>query len=189
VLLSTLVALTLSADPFAVLEVPDAGWAYVESGPDAGTARHTWTTREVTHVGKYTSLLLQGDDVLPTVRVFLGPKGLSAAVDPMGRFEPQTAAAISKHWSTPDWGLYLPAKLAAGAKASFSYADPQQVGTLKGVLRAHAPGGVEVTYEGRVCFLDDCTRRKVELTFVPGVGFTHLCLADAPACFELTPDW
>jgi hypothetical protein len=186
VLAPTLLALALTADPFAVLEVPDAGWTYVERGPDAGTATHTWTTREVTHLGPYTSVTLQGDDVLPTVRVFVGPRGLSAVVDPTGS-EPQTAAAIGRYWSRPQWGLFLPATLAAGVKVSYQFADPQLTGTLKGTLKARAEGGVEVISAGRVCFMgENCEQHTVELAFQPGVGFTHLCLDGAPACFELS---
>lgn len=178
-LLSTLLTLALSADPFAVLQVPDAGWSYVESGPDAGTATHTWTTHDVTHVGPYTSFWLQGDDTLPTVRVFVGPRGLSAAVEPGGAVELTTAAAISQRWTTPNWGLFLPAKLVAGTRVRFSVADPQLAGTFKGTLRASPDGGVALVATGRACFLGACELHTVELTFAPRSA-SPTCASTAP---------
>jgi hypothetical protein len=176
------------------LERPDAGWTYVEVGADAGAATHTWTTTEVTRIGPYTAVSLQGDDALPTVRLFIGPKGLSAAICPGGLEELTTAAVIGKYWTSPEAGLYLPSKLAPGVKASFSFADLQQGGTLRGTLRKlpadaalHRPAGVQVTYSGRVCFQDVCSTHTLSLAFVPGVGFTRLCLDEAPTCLELVP--
>lgn len=193
---------------FAALLVPGARWTYLEADarePEAKARVHVWVAGEVQRKGAYTSVLLSppgADDLLPTLRVVVGPEGLSAPIDPQGGERPQTPAQFARLWQSPSSGFYFPLALKPGWTHRYELPDPQAHGTMHGTLR---PREVDYTYfrvrsfevgwVGEVCFLDgdDCWVTYYRLGYAPAVGFTRLCLGETnsrgrPAnCLELSP--